>query len=796
MPHSKTASRFDSRADAERGAERPSIPPLLLFGCLFWLGSYIVYQLPYEWNGWVPVISLSLMALCLVAIALRLGQSGKVLGLVLCVGLFLGCLSSSVALTGLHESRDSWQELSGSQTVIRITEDVSETDFGYSTYAEAWLMGDQWHWLPGHSIKVKLFLNDESVGYGEELVGNAVFSLPRESAVASYDKKQVALGCKLENPEQLDSSHLGELAKIRAAFSAFIDGLAQDLHLDPSATALLKALVIGERQQLFQEDVYQDVKTCGLAHMVAVSGAHLVIVLGLVHSVLNALKLPRAAGIAVQLLFLGVYLIMVGFPVSCIRASVMAAVGLISFTAHRRSYALSSLGVAMVALIAVDPSSACSLSFALSAFSTLGIVLFTPLLMAWLPPVGDRLRGFVVEPFAMTLAALLFTFPLSIGAFSQFSLVAPLANIVVVPLVSASCVLGVLAFAAMSIPLLGSLFSLGAYAFCLAFAQAAAGLGAVPFASVPVSLPFWFLVVVSLLSAVLLWCVWPAKAPVRCLGITCLALLLCLAVGAGRNAVGTSVCMLDVGQGDAILFKSKGATLLVDTGNQTTKLLSALSGQGVHHLDAIVITHPDDDHCGSLSALRGVVSCDRVFFAKGIKSLSTDKAVSVVDDAASLVGEQNVSELSVGDKLQVGALSLKCVSPASLEEEGGNQDSVVLSMRSDLDADGVPEWSGLFGGDAENEILQSLEDSGAIGEVDILKVSHHGAKAGMTEKLAEELSPQLALISVGKGNRYGHPAQTTLEYLQRQGSQVFRTDDQGTVVCSLEPSDVKVYCMR
>ena len=796
MRHSKTVSRSDSSAEAERAAERPSIPPLLLFGCLFWFGSYVVYQVPYEWNGCLPAVSLSLLALCLVAIALRLGQSSKVLGLVLCIGFCLGCLSSSVALSGLHESRDSWQELSGSQTVIRITEDVSETDFGYSTYAEAWLMGDQWHWLPGHSIKVKLFLNDGSVGYGEELVGNAAFSLPRESAVASYDKKQVALGCKLDNPEQLDSSHLGELTKIRATFSAFIDALAQDLHLESSATALLKALVIGERQQLFQEDVYQDVKICGLAHMVAVSGAHLVIVLGLVHSVLNALKLPRTVGIAVQLLFLGVYLIMVGFPVSCIRASVMAAVGLISFTAHRRSYALSSLGVAMVALIAVDPSSACSLSFALSAFSTLGIVLFTPLLMAWLPPVGDRLKGFVVEPFAMTLASLLFTFPLSIGAFSQFSLVAPLANIVVVPLVSASCVLGVLAFAAMSVPLLGVLFSLGSYAFCFAFAQAAAGLAAVPFASVPVSLPFWFLVGASLLSAVLLWCVWPAKAPVRCLGITCLALLLCLAVGAARNTVGTSVSMLDVGQGDAILFKSKGATLLVDTGNQTANLLAALSGQGVHHLDAIVITHPDDDHCGSLPALRGVVSCDRVFFAKGIKSLSTDKAVSVVENAASLVGERNVGELSVGDSLQVGALSLKCISPATLEEEGGNQDSVVLSMRSDLDADGVPEWSGLFGGDAESEILQSLEDSGAIGEVDILKVSHHGAKAGMTEKLAEELSPQLALISVGKGNRYGHPTQTTLEYLQRQGSQVLRTDDQGTVVCSLEPSDVKVYCLR
>lgn len=796
MRHLKTASRFDSPAASDRVAARPSVPPLLLFGCLFWAGSYIVYQLPYGLSVWLPAISLSFIALWLVLIALRLKRLSGELVFVLCVGFCLGCLSSSISLTALHESRTAWQELSGSQTVIRITEDLSEADFGYSTYAEVWLAADQWHWLPGHSIKVKLFLDDEAVDYGEELVGNASFSLPRDSAIDTYDRKQVALGCKLGNPERLDSSCLGQLAKVRASFSAFIDRLAQDYHLDSSATALLKALVIGERQQLFQEDVYQDVKICGLAHMVAVSGAHLVIVFGLINSVLNAFRLPRSVAIAMQLLFLGMYLIMVGFPISCIRASVMAAVGLISFTAHRRSYALSSLGVAMVALIAIDSSSACSLSFALSAFSTLGIVLFAPLLLAWLPAVGDRLRGCVVEPFAMTLAALLFTFPLNIGAFSQFSLIAPLANIVVVPLVSASCILGVLAFAAMGVPLLGVLFSFGSYVFCTAFALIAAALGAVPFASIPLSLPFWFLAVISVLLASLLWCVWPVKAPVRCLGAVCLVLLLCFAVGSGRNAIGTSVSMLDVGQGDAILFKSKGATLLVDTGNQTTKLLSSLSGQGVHHLDAILITHPDDDHCGSLSALRGVVSCDKVFFAKGITSLATDKAVSVVDEAASLVGKQNVSELAVGDSLLVGALSLKCVSPVSLEDEGGNQDSVVLRMLSDLDADGVPEWSGLFGGDAESEILQNLEDSGAVGEVDILKVSHHGAKASMTQALAEELNPRLALISVGKTNRYGHPAPSTLEYLQQQGSQVLRTDDQGTVVCRLEPTDIEVYCMR
>ncbi len=796
MRLSKTASPSDSDRELENFPDRPSLPPLLLFGCFFWLGSYAAGQFPYEWNAWLAGGGTLLSLCCIAATVACLKKSKGVFPFVLGSALCLGFLVASLALFGLHESRVAWHNLSGSQMAFRVTEDVSAGDFGYSTYAEAWVAGDAWHSMPGHSIKVKLFLEDSGLSYGDEFVAKASFSLPRESAVTSYDRKHVALGCTPSDIEFMEPSRMGLLSVARASFSGFIDSLTKDYSLDASSSAVLKALVIGERQQLFEEAVYQDVKTCGLAHMVAVSGAHLVIVLGMVNSVLRALNVSRRASVAVQLLFLCTYLVLVGFPVSCLRASAMAAIGLVSFTVRRRSYALSSLGAAMVLLIAVDPSAACSLSFALSAFSTLGIVLFTPLLTAWLPSVGDRFRNWITEPLAMTLAALLFTFPLSIVAFSQFPVVSPLANILTVPLVSASCIFGMLGFVAMQVPYLGSALSLIAYAFCLVFVKVSAALAAMPFASIPVSLPFLFMAAFSMLMAALLWFFWPAKAPIRTVGALGVACLLCLSVGVVRNTATTSVAMLDVGQGDAILFRSKGATLLVDTGNQTQKLLSALAEQGVRHLDGIVVTHPDDDHCGSLPALRGVVSCDRVFVANGIKGLGTDKTKAVVDEASSLVGTSNVEEVSAGDTLRVGALSLRCISPNGLKDEGGNQDSVVLLMLSDLDGDGNPEWSGLFGGDAESGVLEGLEDSGAVGAVDILKVSHHGAKAAMTQGLAEDLRPQLALVSVGKNNRYGHPASQTLRYLQEQGTQVLRTDEQGTVVCNLESAELKVYCMR
>ena len=151
---------------------------------------------------------------------------------------------------------------------------------------------------------------------------------------------------------------------------------------------------------------------------------------------MRAIRLPRYLSVIIQLGFLFAYLVMVGLPVSCVRAAVMAGVGLLSFASHKRSYALSSLGAAIISLLVLDPSASNSVSFGLSALSTLGIVLFSPLLCSWIPDVGKRVKSYVAEPFVMTLSALLLTFPLSMSSFSQFAIISPISNIVAVPFVT------------------------------------------------------------------------------------------------------------------------------------------------------------------------------------------------------------------------------------------------------------------------------------------------------------------------------------------------------------------------
>ena len=245
----------------------------------------------------------------------------------------------------------------------------------------------------------------------------------------------------------------------------------------------------------------------------------------------------------------------------------------------------------------------------------------------------------------------------------------------------------------------------------------------VPHASVPVSIPLSVALAASAGVAAALWLAWPRPRR-RTLAAFAAASILaaaCLVAVAPRLS-GDEIVMLDVGQGDAFVVRSRGAAMLVDTGNQDRLLREALARHAVLRLDAVLVTHGDDDHMGSLASLRGVVEVDRVLVAEGVFSCGCEACERLLSDARSLVGEDGVVGLSQGDALRVGAFSLEVVWPAAFTEEGGNADSVCLLADADVDGDGARDWRTLFTGDAERDELRALIDAGLVGAVDVYKV--------------------------------------------------------------------------
>ena len=248
--------------------------------------------------------------------------------------------------------------------------------------------------------------------------------------------------------------------------------------------------------------------------------------------------------------------------------------------------------------------------------------------------------------------------------------------------------------------------------------------------------------------------------------------------------------MLDVGQGDAFYVQSKGQSLLVDTGNQDGMLLEGIAKLHVAHIDNVLLTHADDDHCGSLDAIARAVDVDRVIVSEGMLHDNDAKCEDVISNAGKAAHE--VVSLSYGDEFSIGSIQARVVWPQAYVEGGANANSLCLSLSYDGDEDGRPDFYALFTGDAEHDELAKIISSGDVSKVDLLKVGHHGSKNGMTLQEAEALAPRIALIGVGENNRYGHPSSEILAMLDEIGCTVYRSDVDGEVRCMLFPDGVRV----
>jgi len=219
----------------------------------------------------------------------------------------------------------------------------------------------------------------------------------------------------------------------------------------------------------------------------------------------------------------------------------------------------------------------------------------------------------------------------------------------------------------------GALSLLAAACSCVcALLQAFAAL---PGAAVPVYLDSAASLVLAVGLPAALWAVWPRPnwrlVGAMAAGGAAVALVLSLSV----PLKGDDVVMLDVGQGDAFVLRSAGRTLLIDTGNHDDLLLKGLARQGIRHLDAVAITHADDDHCGSLSVLKGVVGVDCVLLANEMLICENAKARNLVRTAADVAGAADaVKGVSVGERIVLGRFALDVIGPDSFTEDGGNAD--------------------------------------------------------------------------------------------------------------------------
>ncbi len=251
--------------------------------------------------------------------------------------------------------------------------------------------------------------------------------------------------------------------------------------------------------------------------------------------------------------------------------------------------------------------------------------------------------------------------------------------------------------------------------------------------------------------------------------------------GQAANAAGRApqdsyfeVCFIDVGQADAALVRCDGKTMLIDGGNAADSdlIYSFLRNHSLNHLDYIVCTHAHEDHVGGLAGALNYATANTAFCPV------TSADGRAFDSFVTYLAKQGVSITvpSAGDRFMLGSASVQVVGPVRPDTDEPNNTSLVLRIV-------YGETSFLFTGDAEKEEEEDILAAGYELDSDVLKVGHHGGSASTTDLFLQAVSPQYAVISVGKGNSYGHPSNEVLKRLDGAGAQVYRTDLQGDIVC-------------
>lgn len=571
--------------------------------------------------------------------------------------------------------------------------------------------------------------------------------------------------------------------------------------------ALLAACVCGYAPPMRARGLSEEFSRAGISHLAAVSGSHLALVASCVSAVLEGLCLGVRVRSVASILVTGGFVLFCGLPVSAVRAWAMACVSQTVALSGRRGHQLSSASLVGLAMALLDPSLSGQLGFLLSVSSVVGIGLFCPYARFALGevalalgsmgagtagrgvprPLGQALGRFgrvgrgALDALAVCVVCQASTFAIGASSFGSVSLVAPLANLLAAPVLGILMPLGLAAGVASPAPVAADVLAHLAGAVAQPLLAGVSWLSSLGLASVPVSVDLGLALLVTVLLSAVLLVAWPRPSGRLLAGGTLVALALAGAVLLRlRWLAPPRVCVLDVGQGDAILVQDGGSAILVDAGPGDA-VGAALARNGVLHLDAVLVTHLHDDHYGGLSTLGPVLSGGEVLFGHGVSGSLTDE----VKCELSALAPGSVSEVSHGDVLRVGRFSLSVVSPLGSSDGSQNADSVQLALSFE---DGPRTLSGLLTGDGEKDELAAELGRGDVGDVDFLKVGHHGSAVSLGEAEARALSPEVSIASAGANNRYGHPRQECVDVLEKAGSAFLCTMDVGDV--TVEPGEL------
>lgn len=597
-----------------------------------------------------------------------------------------------------------------------------------------------------------------------------------------------------------------------------------DKVLPQETASVLKAMVLGNRTELSAES-RQLFQKSGISHILAISGLHISFIGMMFYSVLKKIGIPAKLSAPFCIFIIIAFGDMVGMSGSVFRAVFMFVMKLFADVLGRTYDMLTALSIAAVLLVLEQPLYLRQSGFLLSFGAVLAVGMFSKVISPDLNMIKFGLLRKTAEALNGSFSIFLVHFPIIICSYYEFPVYSFLLNLFVIPAMSVLLAFGLFCLALGSVGSIcfgmARLSGLICHMIILIFEKMCELSLMLPFSRWITGRPGNWKIVIFYAVVILLYfmCIYALyisrqlQAKVRGMKIIVpywyKVLLIMAAVSVlGHHAVyDTSITFLDVGQGDCIYVESiTGKNYLIDAGSSSKSnlgqytLLPFLKYMGISRLDAIFLTHLDEDHVSAVFELYensegdSDIAVDRIIIAQS----------AIHDDAyyrlVRLCKQNNIPLLYAksGDRLGDEKLYFEVLHPdGDYKADSRNAYSLVLRMTLN---EKCRRFNMLLTGDVEADgetcVADYLEKAGGDMHVDVYKAAHHGSRYSNTTELLEKIRPTLSVVSCGDNNKYGHPHEEALDNMKSAGSTVLTTKDSGAVTVHIRNGKYRVeeYC--
>ena len=601
-------------------------------------------------------------------------------------------------------------------------------------------------------------------GKGHVFMGDSSTN-PHEYDFGSYLWKESLAGYISADFENVS------LTGTASGFSNWLFGLRHNLgqRIDRAFgenSDIVRALIIGDRRDM-DDDLRDAFSDAGIAHLLAISGLHITIIAGFVAYILRPL-MGRLIASGVSVIFIIAYGVLIGFTPSVARAIIMYAALCAAPMAGRLSDATTRLAQAFLIVLLINPLDVGDPGFVLSFMASAGII--------WLHEPISRLMGIhrldkekflprilrgIITASSVTIAAQLATYPAVAQFYGTLPVLSLFTNLIIAPFSTALIVLSMLGTAVPAIAFASSLM-VDALKWMVNFC-ASISWANVDVAAPPIWLWLGFLAVGLMVCDI---------SPIKHRAKPAIVLIMpVMAVIAFTISIipGMMIVFLDVDQADCTVVQVENQNYIIDLGNNGKEARDYVRGEELD-INALFLTHPHSDHAGGLGEFIEEFPVSTIYVSEGWFEAIETASVRMECDEAMAAGAEFV-ELRPGDYIDLSpGCIMEVISAKSGTGDSLNDMSLVMVMR-------YGDGSVIFMGDAM---------AADAPDIDILKVGHHGSDTATDRELLESTTPEIAVISVGKDNSYGHPHEDVLELLNESDAEIFRTDESGAVIAVMD----------